>query len=66
MYIERKLPARRRITSAASRLLSAALRLPFTEKSGTELFSEPLFIFRLPLPAVSELRKVKKEPHRAV
>jgi len=36
------------------------------EKKRSGDFSEPLFIFDLPLPADSESRKVKKEPHRAV
>ena len=35
-------------------------------KKAVRRFFEPLFIFGLPLPADSESRKVKKEPHRAV
>lgn len=46
---------------------SARRRYSFPErKKRSGDFSEPLFIFGLPLPADSESRKVKKEPHRAV
>lgn len=54
------------VIAAALPVLRKAKILLSRKKKAVRRFFEPLFIFDLPLPADSESRKVKKEPHRAV